>query len=103
MSYTSGFSTLQQTIDSVAPTNSKSPVQASESNTPITAVQPSTADVDHADKTNLSSTGGLVVQALASSDVRFSKVASLQQAIGNGTYSVSSFDVADKLMQSLLD
>jgi negative regulator of flagellin synthesis FlgM len=103
MSYTSGFSTLQQTVNSIAPADSKSPVQANEGGSSIAAVQSSTAAIDHADKTNLSSTGGLVAQALATSDVRSSKVASLQQAIGDGTYSVSSSDVAGKLIQSLLE
>jgi negative regulator of flagellin synthesis FlgM len=59
--------------------------------------------VERVDQTNLSSTGGLVAQALESSDTRSAKVASLQQAIAAGSYSVSSSDVADKIIQSLLD
>jgi negative regulator of flagellin synthesis FlgM len=103
MSYTSGINTLQQAINSIAPADSKSLVQVNEGDNSTTVVQSSTSDLNHADKTNLSSTGSLVVQALATSDVRSSKVASLQQAIGDGTYSVSSSNVADKLIQSLLD
>lgn len=36
-------------------------------------------------------------------DVRSDKVAALQQAIAAGTYSVSSSDVADKLMNSMFE
>jgi negative regulator of flagellin synthesis FlgM len=43
-----------------------------------------------------------VGQALSGSDVRMEKVAALQQAIEAGTYNVSSSDVADKLISSLL-
>jgi flagellar biosynthesis anti-sigma factor FlgM len=35
-------------------------------------------------------------------DIRSAKVASLQQAIAAGNYSVSSSDVADKIIESLL-
>jgi len=44
----------------------------------------------------------VVSQALSGSDVRFEKVAALQQQIAAGTYNVSSSDVADKLLSSLL-
>ena len=44
-----------------------------------------------------------MAQALEGSDTRSAKVASLQQAIAAGTYNVSSSDVADKIIQSLLD
>lgn len=54
-----------------------------------------------ADETKLSSTGGLIAQALGGSDVRTAKVEALQKAIANGSYSVSSSDVADKLIQTL--
>jgi negative regulator of flagellin synthesis FlgM len=54
------------------------------------------------DQTVVSSTGDAMLQAMGSSDVRADKVASLQMAIANGTYSVSSSDVADKLIGSML-
>jgi len=61
----------------------------------------SISNVQHADQTTLSATAGLVAQALESSDTQSEKVASLQQAIAAGSYSVSSSDVADKIIQSL--
>jgi len=46
--------------------------------------------------------GGLVAQALNTSDVRSDKVAALQTAIASGSYQVSSADVASKIVDSLL-
>jgi len=63
----------------------------------------STGSVAQADYTELSPTAGLIAQALGTSDVRASKVESLKQAISEGSYSVSSSDVAGKMIQSLLD
>jgi negative regulator of flagellin synthesis FlgM len=97
MSYASGVGNLQQAINPVTPSEAKPAVQAS-----VINEQP-VAAVEHADQANLSSTGGLVAQALESPDVRTTKVASLQQAIAAGSYNVSSSDVADKIIQSLLD
>lgn len=58
------------------------------------------------DQASLSGAGNLVSQAVASSasvsDVRFEKVAALQAAIADGTYSVSSHDVASKIVEQLL-
>jgi len=55
------------------------------------------------DQTAVSSTGDAVRQAMGTSDVRTDKVASLQSAIADGSYHVSSSDVADKLIGSMLD
>ena len=55
------------------------------------------------DQSVVSSTGGAMLQAMGTSDVRTDKVASLQAAIANGNYNVSSADVADKLIGSMLD
>jgi flagellar biosynthesis anti-sigma factor FlgM len=44
-----------------------------------------------------------MAQALEGSDVRFAKVTALQQAIAAGNYKVSSADVAEKMVDSLLE
>jgi negative regulator of flagellin synthesis FlgM len=93
MSFATGIGSLQEAISSIAPSETKPAVQSGK---PIANVEPT-------DQTSLSSTGGLVAQALEGSDVRSAKVVSLQQAIAAGSYSVSSSDVADKIIQSLLD
>lgn len=55
------------------------------------------------DQASLSHVSTLLAQALTTSDVRADKVASLQQAINSGSYNVSSSDVADKLLKSLME
>ena len=101
MSYTNGIGGLQQAISSIAPAETTQPVQT---NTSGSAVQQgSTSAANPADHADLSSAGSLVGRALEGSDARLTKVASLQQAIANGSYNVSSHDIADKIIQSLLD
>jgi len=102
MSYASGINSLQQPINSITPSESKPATEVVASDSLSKAGAGSIANVEHVDQTNLSSTGGLVAQALESSDTRSTKVATLQQAIAAGSYSVSSSDVADKIIQSLL-
>jgi flagellar biosynthesis anti-sigma factor FlgM len=102
MTYASGINSLQQAINSITPSEAKPAAQVSASDSVSNATTGSIANLEHVDQTNLSSTGGLVAQALATSDTRSAKVASLQQAISGGNYSVSSSDVADKIIQSLL-
>jgi negative regulator of flagellin synthesis FlgM len=100
MSYTSGVGSPQQGINSISQSEAKPTIQPG-----APAGLPSDgliASVGHADQTSLSSASGLVAQALDSPDVRSAKVAALQQAIAAGSYSVSSSDVADKIIQSLL-
>jgi negative regulator of flagellin synthesis FlgM len=57
----------------------------------------------NSDKSVVSSAGDAMLQAMGQPDVRTDKVASLQTAIANGTYNVSSSDVAQKLISSMLD
>ena len=102
MSYASGINSLQQTINSITSSESKPATQVTAPDAVSRASEGSTAGVAQVDQANLSSTGGLVAQALEGSDTRSAKVASLQQAIATGSYSVSSSDVADKIIQSLL-
>jgi negative regulator of flagellin synthesis FlgM len=100
MSYISGAGSLQQGVNPAAPSEIKPTVQALVPNGDASGA---IANVEHGDQTDLSSAGGLVAQALESSDVRTTKITALQQAISAGDYSVSSSDVADKIIQSLLD
>ena len=53
------------------------------------------------DSANVSLAGAMLSQASTGSDVRFDKVAALQQSIQAGTYGVPSARVAAKLMESL--
>jgi flagellar biosynthesis anti-sigma factor FlgM len=54
------------------------------------------------DSVSLSSASAAVSALQGDSDVRFDKVAALQKSIGDGSYSVSSSDLADSLVDSLL-
>jgi negative regulator of flagellin synthesis FlgM len=98
MSYASGIGGLQQAINSISSPETKPAAPAI-----IPNGDELVASVEHTDEANLSSTGAIVAQALEGSDVRNTKVAALQQAIAEGSYDVSSSDVADKMIQSLLD
>jgi negative regulator of flagellin synthesis FlgM len=102
MSYASGINSLQRAINSITPSEAKPAAQVGASDSVSKANAGSIANVEHVDQANLSSTGGLFAQALENSDTQSAKVASLQQAIAAGSYSVSSSDVADKIIQSLL-
>lgn len=102
MSSATGIGSLQQSINSITPSEAKPAVQISASGSIAGEGATSVLDVQQGDRANLSSTGGLVGEALASSDVRVAKVAALQQAIADGNYNVSSSDVADKIIQSLM-
>lgn len=101
MSYTDGIGNLRKAIDAIAPAETKptqqvsGPGAASKDNASASAVQ--------SDRADLSATGALISKALEGSDVRTEKVQALRQAIASGSYQVSSSDVADKLIQSLLD
>ena len=102
MSYTNGIGT-QQPVDAQETSASASASRTAESSTSSvrTAANGSSSGLG-VDNATLSSTASVVSQALSGSDVRFEKVAALQQQIAAGTYNVSSSDVADKLLSSLL-
>jgi negative regulator of flagellin synthesis FlgM len=102
MSYASGINSLQQTINSVTASEAKPATPVSAPDSVSKASDGSIALAEQVDQANLSSTGGLVAQALEGSDTRSAKVASLQQTIAAGNYNVSAADVADKIIQSLL-
>ena len=54
------------------------------------------------DQTRLSGAASLASRAASLPDVRQEKVAAVQTAIGNGTYSVSANDVAQSLIGHML-
>ncbi|HEV2647574.1 MAG TPA: flagellar biosynthesis anti-sigma factor FlgM [Acidobacteriaceae bacterium] len=54
------------------------------------------------DSAKVSLAGAMLSQATSGSDVRFERVAALQQSIAAGTYNVSASDVASKLVDALL-
>lgn len=103
MTFTNNIGSLQQIVSSLATGDVKGSQQtaATEKSTGANTISASTSSVS-ADKANLSATSSALAQALSSDDVRTEKVAALQQAIAAGTYNISSSDVADKLIQSLL-
>jgi negative regulator of flagellin synthesis FlgM len=102
MSYTSGIGS-QQSTNAITQFETQPVVTVNASGTVADKSEALSASVVHADETALSSTGGLVFQSLGDSDTRTVKVSSLQEAIAAGTYTVSSSDVADKIIQSLLE
>lgn len=103
MSYASGISNMQQATNAITPSEVKQAVQTTASDSATDQSEALNANVGHSDQTSFSTAGGLVSQALEGSDTRSTKVAALQSAIAAGTYNVSSSDVADKIIQSLLD
>jgi negative regulator of flagellin synthesis FlgM len=102
MSYTDGIGPPQQAVSSITTGETQGPQQT-------TAVQGSggrsatnASSGAQADHTSLSETSSLIAQALNTDDVRSERVAALRESIAAGTYSVSSSDVADKLISTLL-
>jgi negative regulator of flagellin synthesis FlgM len=101
MSYTSGIGG-QQIGNAITPSGAQPVVSVDTSGIAADKHQALSATAVHDDETVVSSTGGLVLQALEASDTRTAKVLSLQETIAVGSYTVSSSDVADKIIQSLL-
>lgn len=98
MSYADRIGSLLQVPGTNAPAAAKPAQHVSASTNQ--AQQPRAVQADH---TDLSAAAGLIATALAGSDTRTAKVEALQQAIASGNYNVSSSDVADKMIQSLLE
>lgn len=87
-------------LNGINGTGSSAPATAAAAAKTETAVASSATVVT--DRTSVSSTGGLITQALNTSDVRLDKVAQLQAAIASGSYNVPSSDVAGKIVDNLL-
>lgn len=98
MSYTNGIGDWNKILSPTAPTST---TEARQVNPAKAAESQKTTPVE-TDKAKLSPASELLASALEGSDVRTSKVEALQKAIADGSYKVSSGDVADKMIQSLL-
>ena len=99
MTYSNGIGGLERTLNPIAAatnTQRSTPARPAEND-------PATGAKLQSDDAHVSSAGELITQTLGASDVRADKVEALQKAIANGSYNVSSTDVADKMIQSLLD
>lgn len=102
MSYAKGIGGQQDAIDSITPSGAKPVTQANGTDGVVNEVAGPISQVVHADQATVSSAGGLVAQALEGSDARSAKVASLHQTIAAGSYNISSSDVAEKIIESML-
>jgi negative regulator of flagellin synthesis FlgM len=102
MSYTSGIGG-QQIGNAITPSKAQPVVPVDTSGIVADKYEVLSSTVGHADEAALSSTGGIVFQSLEASDTRTARVLSLQQTIAAGSYTVSSLDVANKIIQSLLE
>lgn len=101
MSYTNGLNSLETGLGALSSVETKA--QGTSATVTSSIEQASGKDFQLADKADLSTAAGSIAQVLGTSDVRMEKVTALQQAIADGSYNVSSSEVADKMIQSLLD
>lgn len=97
MTYSNGLGNLQNLMGTVAASDAKR-TDATTAKSATTAASVSMG----VDQTKISTTSGLLGQALSGPDVRMPKVLALSAAIAAGTYQVSSQDVAGKMIDSLL-
>jgi flagellar biosynthesis anti-sigma factor FlgM len=74
-----------------------SPVQRQQTSAPSSGTR--AAEQDSAE---VSLAANLANKAMQAPDVRMDKVAAVQQALNNGTYSVSPEDVAEKLVKQMI-
>jgi negative regulator of flagellin synthesis FlgM len=103
MSITNGIGNLQGLSNPVTPASATVQAGKEEQIKSSASLAPGGAKTNPVtDQTVISSTSELLTRALSGSDVRLDKIQPLQAAIAAGTYQVSSSDVADKLISSLL-
>jgi negative regulator of flagellin synthesis FlgM len=102
VSYTNGIGNQQQfpgAAEAAAASSANRTTRAELTPASASSLHSQTAPMDEA---NLSTTASVVGQALSGSDVRFDKVAALQQSIAAGAYNVPASDVAQKVISALL-
>jgi negative regulator of flagellin synthesis FlgM len=103
MSISNGIGNLQGLSNPVTPASATVQTGKEEQIKSSTAQAPAAAKAAPVnDQAVISSTSDLLTRALNASDVRLDKIQPLQAAIAAGTYNVSSSDVADKLIGTLL-
>lgn len=106
MTYTSAVDSNRQLPNdpSVASTAAAAIPASARTGATARAATPASQTIDSiaSDSANVSLAGAMLSQASTGSDVRFDKVAALQQSIAAGTYGVTSANVAGKLIESLL-
>jgi flagellar biosynthesis anti-sigma factor FlgM len=102
MSISNGIGSLQGLSNAVSPASQTAPA-GKDQQVKVAAVPVHVAPKvnQNADQAVISSTSGLLTQALSASDVRLHLVLPLQQAIASGSYNVSSSAVADSIIGSL--
>ena len=71
------------------------------SGTKLPATQSTGDTLNKTDEAHLSTASQLVSQALALPEVRTEKIASIQSALANGSYQVSSSDLAAKMIDHM--
>lgn len=98
MSYSNGIGDWNKILNPIAPASTTEPRQVN----PAKFAEAQTTAQVQTDKAKLSPASELLANAPAGSDVRTAKVEALQKAIADGSYKVSSGDVADKIVQSML-
>lgn len=89
---------VRNDLHSIQPIASETQVSAVGKPSGVASVSPAAGS----DQAHLSGAAALASHAASISDVRTEKVQSVQSAIANGTYHVSSADVATSLMSHML-
>jgi negative regulator of flagellin synthesis FlgM len=100
MNYTNGIGSAQQ-LSTLMTTAATAPRSQSNIAVQSGVSAPDTNGLSD-DQTSFSAAASLIAQPSGESDVRSERISALQQAISAGTYNVSSSDVADKLIQTLV-
>jgi negative regulator of flagellin synthesis FlgM len=100
MSFGNNISDVKQAM---TPVRSTSEAEPSRIRTAGSTEQPASISLAQPDEAKLSSTGGLIAQALGGSDVRTAKIEALQKTIVEGRYNVPSSEVAGKIIQSMTE
>jgi negative regulator of flagellin synthesis FlgM len=102
MTYTGVVETSGQSSSDTSISRATTAAIPASARTEAATLTPSGAvNVIASDSAKVSLAGAMLSQASTGSDVRFDKVAALQQSIGAGTYGVTSTNIAGKLIDSL--